>query len=309
MVEIPRTIGEKINAAVNGDATAMGVVFEWFRPRLYAHALRICGNTPAAQDVVQDTFISAFTHLSSLKNAGSFYPWLKKILVNHCYHLLRKEKFSSFTDQHLFRDDMLHRSMEEHFENTSNSQRMHEALRFLSEELRSCIMLRYFSFANSYEEMALVLDIPVGTVRSRLSAARAKLSVLFATIEDAGDAAVSEGLQWSGFYSDRWKRLYDDMQARSDFFNHLHPSMHIRFTSGASGIGRDIMEKEINNDLFFGSRFNLTEATSSGNVTVMEGLNRNHPDYPDRCAPATAIVLFRKDDQVQQLHIFDSARS
>jgi len=309
MVEVPGTIKEKISMAVGGDAIAMGILFEWFRPRLYAHALRICGNTPAAQDAVQDTFISAFTHLTTLKDTGSFYPWLKRILVNNCYQLLRKEKFTPLTDHHLAADGMLHRSLEDRFENISNAHRMYEALRFLSDELRSCVMLRYFSSMNSYDDIAQVLGIPVGTVRSRLSAAREKLSSLFRKIEDAGDDAIREGLQWSGFYADRWNKIYDDMQARKDFFSHIHPLLSIRFTSGKTGTGRNILEQEVNNDLRYGSRFNIKEAVSSGNITVMEGPNLNHPDFPDRCAPATTLVLFRNQSQVQQLHIFDSHRS
>src|SRR5688572_11827990 len=153
MIEIPATIREKTSAALHGDASAMGVLFEWYRPRLYAHAMRICGNMPLAEDAVQDTFIAAFTHLSSLRNEHFFSPWLKKILINHCYNLLRKEQSVELTDRHLRNDSLLHQSIDEHFENISNRQRMYEALRFLSEELMSCVMLRYFSKFNSYEEI------------------------------------------------------------------------------------------------------------------------------------------------------------
>ncbi|HKR06251.1 MAG TPA: RNA polymerase sigma factor [Bacteroidia bacterium] len=308
MIEIPDIIKIKTSAALNGDATAMGALFEWYRPRLHAHALRICGNTPLAQDAVQDTFIAAFTHLYSLRDAQLFYPWLKKILVNNCYQLLRKERSVEFTDSHLANDALLHRSIDEHFENISNSQRMYEALRFLSDELRSCVMLRYFSSVKSYEEIALVLGIPVGTVRSRLAAAREKLSEHFIGKDDADDAALKEAQQWSGFYSDRWNKVYDDQQARKEFFNHLIPALNIRFTSGKFGTGRNILEEEINNDLFYGSRFAANDIVSSGNITVMEGPNFNHPDYPDRCAPATALILFRKNDKVEVTHIFDSPR-
>ncbi len=309
MIEIPVSIKEKTTAALNGDASAMGTLFEWFRPRLYAHALRICGNTPAAQDAVQDTFSSAFTHLSSLRNAQLFYPWLKKILVNNCYLLLRKERFAELNDHHLTNDALLHRSIDERFDDISNSQRMYEALRFLSDELRSCIMLRYFSSIKSYEEIAKVLGIPVGTVRSRLAAAREKLSGYFIGKEDADDAALKEAQQWSGFYSDRWNKVYDDHRARNEFFNHLIPALTIRFTSGRFGTGRNILEEEIDNDMVYGSRFSTNNIMSSGNITVMEGPNFNHADYPDRCAPSTSLILFRKNDKVEIAQIFDSPRS
>ena len=187
MIDIPSSINNQTQDAINGNVEAMGIVFQYFRPRLLAHALRICGNTPMAQDAVQDSFISAFTHLSTLRDTNLFYPWLKKILVNNCYQLLRKERFTEFTDSHLTNDTLLQCSINEHFENISNQQQLYEVLRFLSDELRSCIMLRYFSTFKSYEEIALILGIPVGTVRSRLAAARVKLAELFVLKQDADD--------------------------------------------------------------------------------------------------------------------------
>jgi len=308
MINIPDSIKEKIPAALNGDAAATGVLFEWFRPRLYAHALRICGKSPFTKDVVQDTFISAFMHLSSLRDPSLFYPWLKRILVNNCYRLLSRERLTELTDHHLSNDLLLHSSIDEHFENISNKERIYEALRFLSDEVRSCVMLRYFTSIKSYVNIAEVLSIPVGTVRSRLSAAREKLSQHFICKDDADDNALRESQQWSGFYSDRWNKVYDDRHARNEFFNHLIPALNIRFTSGKSGTGREILEDEIDKDIFYGSRFTACDIATSGNITVMEGPNLNHPDYPDRCAPLTALILFRKNNKVEMVHIFDSRR-
>ena len=74
---------QRAEAAIKGDAEAISSLFQLYRPKLFVYALRIMGNTPAAQDIMQDTFISAFTHIASLRNASLFYPWLKKILLNN----------------------------------------------------------------------------------------------------------------------------------------------------------------------------------------------------------------------------------
>lgn len=308
MVEIPGYIRARTIAALNGDTSAIGTVFDWFRPRLYAHALHICRNPPLAQDAVQDTFISAYTHLSSLRDVELFYPWLKRILINNCFLLLRRERSTELTDQHLAIDLLLHRPVDDHFEKLSNAQQLHESLRFLSEELRSCILLRYFSSYKSYEDISRILNIPVGTVRSRLSAARQKLSALFLANHDVGDEAMREARHWSGFYYNQWSKLHSDPEVRNEFFNHFHPSLNIHFTSGKMGTGRRIIENEINNDLLYGSRVAVSEVVSSGNISIIEADNINHPEYPGRCAPATAIVLFRRDQQVAVAHIFDSPR-
>lgn len=308
MFEVPASIQSQTNAAIQGDSAALGIVFQFYRPRLLAHALRICGNTPLAQDAVQDTFISALTHLKSLRDSTVFYPWLKKILVNRCYQLLKKEKSVGFEENMERSDFAVRQSVEEKFEKAANRQQLYKALMFLSDELRVCILLRYFSEFNSYEDIAVILGIPVGTVRSRLAAAREKLSLQFVHVADAGDKALTEAKRWSDFYLEHWNNLYDDSRIRDAFFNHLHPSLYIRFTSGKQDIGRTLIESEISNDLIYGSRTSVTQVSSSGNISVIEGANFNHPDYPDRCAPFTTLVLFRKNDIVNTAHIFDSPR-
>ena len=308
MFEAPATIQIHTRAALSGDSAALGIVFQYYRPRLQAHALRICGNTPLAQDAVQDTFISALTHLSSLRDVNLFYPWLKRILINRCYQLLKKEK-SVGLEENMERNDFLVRqSIEEKFEKAANLQQLYKVLMFLSDELKACIMLRYFSEFNSYEDIAIILDIPIGTVRSRLAAARKKLELQFTTVADADDKALVEAKQWSDFYFNHWNNIYDDLKIRDAFFNHLHPSLNIRFTSGKQDVGRNLLESELSNDLVYGSRASVIQVTSSGNISVIECNNTNHPDYPDRCAPSTTLVLFRQNNIVKTAHISDAPR-
>jgi RNA polymerase sigma-70 factor (ECF subfamily) len=308
MFEVPATIQAHTKAAIHGDSAALGIVFQFYRPRLLAHALRICGNTPLAQDAVQDAFISALTHLTALRDSNLFYPWMKKILVNRCYQLLKNEKSIGFEENMERNDFLLRQTIDEKFEKTANLQQLYKALMFLSNELKVCILLRYFSEFNSYEDIALILGVPVGTVRSRLSAAREKLSQKFIQVNDADDKALAEAKRWSDFYFEHWHHLYEHAGIRDAFFNHLHPALNIRFTSGKQEKGRALLESEISNDLIYGSRTSLTQVTSSGTISVVEGVNTNHPDYPDRCAPFITLVLFRQNDIVNTAHIFDSPR-
>lgn len=308
MIEIPESIRIRIIDAVRGNNEAMGILFEWFRPRLYAHALRICGNKPIAQDIVQDTFIAAFTNIHSLKDSGSFYPWLKKILVNNCYRHFRSRRTEQINEGLLKIDALLHQSLDEYHEKVSNNQRIHKALLNLSDEIRSVVLLRYFSSLKSYEEIAKLFSIPVGTVRSRLASGREQLTNHFFNTHDAGVEAVNESRYWSSHYTNQWNNLHRDPKTRSEFINHLHPSLKIRFTSGLQGIGRRIIEGEINNDLIYGSSVVVREVNTSGNISVIEADNINSPEFPDRCAPTVALVLFRKDDIVETAHIFDSPR-
>src|SRR4029079_18705373 len=99
---------------------------------LLAHALRICGNTPVAQNAVQDTFISAFTHWQGLRNAEVFYPWLKKILVKNCYLLLRRERSVELKGKHTGTDRWLIQSVDEQMDFLSDKQLLFESLKGIS---------------------------------------------------------------------------------------------------------------------------------------------------------------------------------
>jgi len=308
-IEIPSDFREKTQAAIDGDPAALGMLFEWFRPRLLAHALRICGNTPAAQDAVQDSFLAALTHIHLLRQPDRFYPWLRRILLNNCYQSLRKQRVNQLEEK-LERSDLLIRqSIEAHFDTISDQQRLYTAVQSLSEELRSCVLLRYFSRFNSYVEIACVLGIPVGTVRSRLAAARVQLLRQYSRNEDAGDAVVRRAKEWSGYYHSLWTKVYDDEQIRQELFGHMHPDLTIRFTSGRSGRGRKILEKEVDDDLLYGTRFHTGEITSCGNISLIEGVNSNPPEHPDRCPPSSVFVLFRQEGRVVTFHLFDILRN
>lgn len=308
VIEIPGGITEMIHEAARGDDMAMGNLFEWFRPRLYAQALQLCGNTAAAQDAVQDTFINAFTHLYTLRDAKLFYPWLRRILLNNCYQFMRRKKVICLEDIPGHKDHLIDRSIDENTEKATNQQQLYQVLNCLSAELRSCVMLRYFSSFSTYEEIALLMGIPVGTVRSRLSAAREKLGKIYHRSEGSGDDLLKQSRQWSGYYELLWTNMYDDAEIRNELFNHLKPELSIRFTSGKMGKGRQIIEREVSEDIEHGTRFNAAEITSCGNMTIIEGLNSNTDEYPDRCPPSSVIVLFRENQHVNALHIFDSPR-
>lgn len=302
-------IQQRAKEAISGDTQSMAFLFQLYRPQLYAHALRVVGN-PMAHDVVQDTFISAFTHIASLRDGAVLYPWMKKILLNNCYLTLRKEKSALNYRLAIPKDVYVEESIEQCLENTANTQQIYSALSGLSAELRSCVLLRYFSNFESYEEIALILGIPIGTVRSRLAAAREKLYAVYSHYNDKQDKAFTEAKQWSEYYLQIWERFYDDTPARNEFIRQLNPALHVRYTSGNSGTGRALLEKEFNNDLLYGSRFHVKDVNSCGNISVMEGINTNSPEYPDRCAPSSVIVLFRKKDKmIDACNIFDSPRT
>jgi RNA polymerase sigma-70 factor (ECF subfamily) len=309
MLSYPPDMVEKTEAAIRGDGRAAGYLFEWFHAPLLAHALRICGNTSLARDALQDAFISAYTKLPALRDSAMFYPWLRSILLRKCYRLAQKEKRTSASDLSGQSDAIIRNMSDEQLEHSGSRFQLYEVLQGLSDELRACVMLRYFSQFNSYDDIALILSIPVGTVRSRLAAARDKMKMLYPKNEDAYGAAWRAAQEWSSKYTYWWGDMYDDMNARGHLLQHMHPQMRIRFTSGkVSDAGHAAIAKELDADLHYGTFFRLREVCSCGDISIIEGPNVNSREHPDRCAPSTVFVTFRQDGVIRRLHIFDSPR-
>lgn len=300
---------QHLEDSIKNDLESLAKLFQFYQPKLYVEALRLVGN-PLAQDVLQDTFLAAVTHISSLRNNSLFYPWLKKILLNNCYQILRQEKSafkwkSSLTDAQSIED-----SIEKKIEKVGYNSQLYCVMGNLSEDLRACVLLRYFSKFGSYQEIAQIMGIPIGTVRSRLAAAREKMYAVFSNYDDTTGQEFLSSLEWSDYYLQIWKNFYADQLARKEFISQLHPHLQIRLTSGKIKIGKKHLEEEFDQDLQFGSQFLIKNVNSCGNISILEGTNSNPTEYPERCAPSTVIVLFRKKhDLVETLNIYDSPRS
>jgi RNA polymerase sigma-70 factor (ECF subfamily) len=285
----------------------IGEMFHRYQPSLYADALRICRDVHTAKDAVQDTFILAYTNRHTLRNTERLYPWMRRILTNSCYQILRRER-SIPIDDHIYDDRFIYDSIESHIDESDERLRLYDSLGRLSDELRSCMMLRYFSHINSYTDIAAVLGIPVGTVRSRLAAAREQLKSFYLRNNDPSDTAVRDAEEWNERYNYLWGRMYDDANVRNMIFEHFDRNTRVRFSGAKLQTGRHIIEREIDQDLFHGSRFEPTDIMTSGNISVIDGVCLNSKEYPDRCPPISTMVVVRTDNCITAIHLYFSQK-
>lgn len=179
---------ELARAAQNGDAVSLGVLLERHRAPLHALALRILGYGPEAQDAVQDAFIVALSGIDRLRESEAVGGWLRGIVRNVCLTRLREERGELLFGEPLARLErtLCEPSTEEAIDRLAMREWVWTALSELPEALRITAMLRYFGSYASYEELSAILGVPVGTVRSRLNRAKAKLAD--ALLETAGMA-------------------------------------------------------------------------------------------------------------------------
>jgi len=132
---------------------------------------RMCGDPQIAEDAAQETFIQAWTHLPSYRHQTSLRNWLYRIAVNAARDLLRKEKriLPNALEDLQLQDPQL--GPEALFFEEERTELIQKAILSLPEASRAVLVLREYE-GMSYHEIADALDIPVGTVMSRLNYAR-----------------------------------------------------------------------------------------------------------------------------------------
>jgi RNA polymerase sigma-70 factor, ECF subfamily len=157
-----------VQRCLEGEPDAFRTLVERYQRRALAHALAIVGNRADAQDAVQDAFLNAHRALRTFDRERVFYSWFYAILRNCCYKLIAHRRMEVVDDA--VRLDLI----ESPTLPVDDRLAIERALAALSPGDREVIMLRHFD-GLSYAELAAWLEIPPGTVMSRLFNARKRL--------------------------------------------------------------------------------------------------------------------------------------
>jgi len=165
-----------IKQTLAGEKNAFGELVEKYQGRLYNTMIQVVGNSEDAYDVIQEAFFQAYLRLETFRQTSKFYTWLYRIAFNVAMGIRRRRRPRPFdvatgpdlsevlVDKELTPDEIMI--------SAERIQAVQSVIAELDEEFRSAIILRELEdFA--YEEIAEILDVPLGTVRSRLHRARA----------------------------------------------------------------------------------------------------------------------------------------
>ena len=214
---------DAVARAREGDQEAFRVLVERYQGRAHRLALRVLRDEEQARDAVQDAFLKVHSNLGRFENRSSFYTWLYRLVMNVCLDAKRRDRSSRFVDTPELGDlerIATHESMpasEQHF-------RVHEeapddalgraelraavarAITALPDAARETLILREVE-GLSYSEIAEALDIPKGTVMSRLHYARRRVQEL---LREAGMAEEFDAMPRSEDAAD------DDLAAGGD---------------------------------------------------------------------------------------------
>lgn len=180
-----READEQLVARVQrGDKRSFDLLVLKYQHKVLALVRRFVKDHAEAEDVAQEAFIKAYRAINSFRGESAFYTWLYRIAVNTAKNALeaRKRRPGSDVDIHEVEEFGFseHMKTEENPESLLASQDLQqvidEVLAALPEDLRRALLLREYD-GLAYEEIAQMMDCPIGTVRSRIFRAREAIDV------------------------------------------------------------------------------------------------------------------------------------
>ncbi|TWT77614.1 ECF RNA polymerase sigma factor SigW [Posidoniimonas polymericola] len=186
---------QTIDQALAGDSAAFGRLVEKYQDRLYNSLLRYTGSSEDAQDIAQDAFVQAFVKLSSFKRNSAFFTWLYRIGFNRAASNARKRRERTSFDQLSEAgapDPTDHQAPPEAAMLAQERvELVRQAVAELADDHRQVVVLREFD-GFDYQQISEVLEIPIGTVRSRLFRARMQMKERLAAIVDEAQEALQK---------------------------------------------------------------------------------------------------------------------
>ena len=179
-----------VQQVLQGDVNAFEDLVTEYEKNVYSLTLRMTGNAEDAADMTQETFIKAYNSLSAFRGDSKFSVWLYRIATNVCLDFLRSRSRKPTVSLSMEDDDGEEveldiaddsQSPERLLERGLTRDAVRRGLKALSAEYRQILLLREIQ-GLSYEEIADVLSLEVGTVKSRIFRARKRLCAFL--IED-----------------------------------------------------------------------------------------------------------------------------
>ncbi|MGI5291893.1 RNA polymerase sigma factor [Nonomuraea polychroma] len=284
-----------------GEAPALGLLLARHQAGMRAVALNLLGHVPDVDDVLQDAALVALRRIGDVRDPEVVGAWLRMVVRNGCRMRLRTAPVLPIADESAIPSGGL--TPEQAIETNALRDWVWHAMDRLSPPLRWALMLRHFSSLTSYAQISAACDVPVGTVRSRLSQARAKMAeALLATAGLAHDdaaartaasrreaietlAAAARGT-FAEVVTDRWS-----------------PHAELIGGQGQRG-GRDFAIRGMEGDLEAGVRQRFADAVAGRDLVIWEMDLISPADDPYHCPPSVVWLMTLHQGRVQRVRLF-----
>jgi RNA polymerase sigma-70 factor (ECF subfamily) len=175
-VSFPNQHKDLIEGCKKGDQRAQFQIYKLYYKAMYNTSLGIVNETMEAEDIMQESFLSAFEKIATYSGTVSFGAWLKKIVQNRSFDFLREKSKVAFEDIETCQgiEDKSSDDSDLYEERDRRIKKVIETIKYLSEGCRNIISL-YFLKGYDHEEIGKILSISSSTSRSQLSRAKSKL--------------------------------------------------------------------------------------------------------------------------------------
>lgn len=176
-------IKKRIKQVIKGDQDAFGEIVEIYKNSVYQLCYRMLGNRHEAEDVAQEAFIRAYVNIKSFNQDLKFSTWLFRIATNLCIDRMRKKKPDYYLDAEVAGTEGLTMYAqipsntplpEKEVESLELHETVQQEILKLPEKYRSAIVLKYIEEL-SLNEISEILDLPLGTVKTRIHRGREAL--------------------------------------------------------------------------------------------------------------------------------------
>ncbi|MET7876278.1 RNA polymerase sigma factor [Micromonospora profundi] len=294
---------ELVLLAQAGDAAALGALLARHEAAMRAVAVSVLGYGPDAEDAVQDAIVVALRRIGDVRDPAAIGPWLRMIVRNNSRTALRRPRPVPVAEPEWFAGPAETPTPEQALDRGAMRDWVWHAIGQLSETDRLVTLLRYFSDASSYEQIAAVCGVPVGTVRSRLNHARRALAGGLRRAATAAQADVTAA------NDARWRDGRDVIATamRGDFDQVVReswwPDAEMIVPGGRRG-GRDLAVAGMTRDLTAGVRQRLRNVVASGDVLIWETDLISPPDDPEHCPPGALWLQRLRAGRVRRLTLF-----
>ncbi len=185
---MPNSDSQLVAKAKSGDRHSFDLLVEQNYLLVYNTAYRMLGDSASAEDATQTAFVRAYRSLKRFRATSAFSTWLYRIVCNVCLDTIRSHKDETVSLEVVYDDgdDPQQRPLPDesaepgaYIERSERQRLVHRAISQLAEDYRMVLVL-YDITGLSYEEIAETLEIPLGTVKSRLNRARLALKDIIA---------------------------------------------------------------------------------------------------------------------------------
>ena len=173
MSEIVDPDNKLISAAQNGDSQALEILLKNHYEKIWGICKRLMINDQDALDATQESLIAIATRINKFERRSKFSTWLYRVTTNICFDELRKKSRIPVPNSE---SGQLEISIDSSFEKQIDDKLLiNEVLNLLPNEFKTALVLRDLCDLN-YDEISEILNIPIGTVRSRISRGRSAIS-------------------------------------------------------------------------------------------------------------------------------------